>query len=262
MDRETEAGSALLDARSLRKDFGGIVAVDSFSFSVRPGQIVAIIGPNGAGKTTVFNLVTGVHPLTAGEIHFGGQRIDALKPYQIAEKGISRTFQNLQIFGNMTVVENVMVGRHSRSKVGILSGALSLPSSRSEEKRIYYAAMEMLDMVGLVSRAKQPASALPFGSQRLLELARALANEPKLLLLDEPAAGLASQETRNLERLIYRIRDGGVSILLVEHDMELVMGIADWVFVLDYGKLIAAGTPRDIQANEKVIAAYLGDETD
>ena len=253
----------LLEARNVRKDFGGVVAVDSFSFSVKKGQIVAIIGPNGAGKTTVFNLVTGVHPLTTGEIQFDGSRIDGLKPYQIAERGITRTFQNLQVFSNMTVVENVMVGRHSRSKASILSGALSLPNSRSEETQIYDVSMQMLQLVGLTSRAHEAASSLPFGSQRLLELARALAAEPKLLLLDEPAAGLVGQETEDLGQLIRRVRDSrGVSVLLVEHDMELVMGIADWIYVLDYGKLIAEGTPAEIQANQRVIAAYLGDETD
>lgn len=265
LDDSTSAvmtNGSLLDARNLRKSFGGVVAVDGFSLTVKQGQIVAIIGPNGAGKTTAFNLVTGVHPLTSGEIHFCGQRIDGLKPYEIAERGISRTFQNLQIFGNMTVAENVMVGRHPRSKAGILSAALSLPNARAEEKRIFEVAMQNLKVVGLAHRAMDAASSLPFGSQRLLEIARALAVEPKVLLLDEPAAGLAGQETKDLAQLIYRIRDSGTSILLVEHDMELVMGVADWVFVLDYGKLIAAGTPSQIQSDKKVIAAYLGEEMD
>lgn len=256
------ANGTILEATSLRKDFGGVVAVDGFSFRVTNGEIVAIIGPNGAGKTTVFNLITGVYPLTSGEIHLCGARIDGLKPYEIAERGISRTFQNLQIFSNMTVVENVMVGRHSRSKAGIISAALSLRDSRSEEKQIFEISMKLLADVGLASRAMDPASSLPFGSLRLLEIARAVAVEPKVLLLDEPAAGLAGQETAELAQLIYRIRDGGTSILLVEHDMELVMGIADWVYVLDYGRMIAEGTPSQIQSNAKVIAAYLGEETD
>lgn len=257
-DRMPVDGTALLRIDNIRKDFGGVVAVENLSFAVKQGQIMAVIGPNGAGKTTVFNLITGVHPLTGGEIEFAGRRIDGLKPYQIAERGITRTFQNLQVFGNMTVVENVMVGRHSRSKVGILGGAFSLPSSRSEEKRIYDYAMGMLEMVGLTARAEESASSLPFGSQRLLELARALAAEPKLLLLDEPAAGLTGAERQDLARLVYRIRDRGVSVLLVEHDMDLVMGIADWLCVLDYGRLIAEGAPSEIQMNQDVIDAYLG----
>jgi len=252
----------LLEAKNLKKDFGGVVAVDNFSFSVKEGEIVAIIGPNGAGKTTVFNLITGVHSLTSGEIFLHGEKINGLKPYQIAEKGISRTFQNLQIFGNMTVVENVMVGRHPRSKAGIISAALSLGSARSEEKQILEVSTKLLEDVGLASRATDLASSLPFGSLRLVEIARAVAVEPKLLLLDEPAAGLAGQETADLAQLIYRIRDGGTSILLVEHDMELVMGVADWVYVLDYGRMIAEGTRSEIQSDAKVIAAYLGDEAD
>jgi branched-chain amino acid transport system ATP-binding protein len=254
--------SVLLRANRIRKDFGGVVAVENLSFDVKSGQIAAVIGPNGAGKTTVFNLVTGVHPLTEGEIYFDGQKIDRLKPYQIAERGITRTFQNLQVFGNLTVVENVMVGRHSRSKVGILGGAFSLPSSRSEEKHIYDYAMEMLTMVGLTDRAEESASSLPFGSQRLLEMARALAAEPKLLLLDEPAAGLTGVERHDLARLVFRIRDKGISILLVEHDMDLVMGLADWLYVLDYGRLIAQGAPTEIQENQDVIDAYLGAAAD
>lgn len=252
----------LLQATTIRKDFGGVVAVDDFSFEVKRGQIVAVIGPNGAGKTTVFNLISGVHPLTSGTIHFSERRIDSLKPYQIAERGITRTFQNLQVFGNMTVVENVMVGCHCRGKVGILGGAFSLPSSRAEERRIYEHAMDRLEMVGLAARAEEPAASLPFGSQRLLELARALAAEPKLLLLDEPAAGLTGIERQELASLVYRIRDGGVSVLLVEHDMDLVMGIADHLYVLDYGKLIAHGVPREIQSNQEVINAYLGTAAD
>ncbi len=252
------ADSALLDARHIRKDFGGVVAVDDFSFKVEAGQIVAIIGPNGAGKTTAFNVVTAVHAPTRGEIYFRGERVDGLRSYQLAQRGIARTFQNLQIFANMTVVENVMVGRHSRSSTGLIAGALSLPSSRVEERRIHDYAMETLDLVGLVGRANDPAASLPFGLQRTLEIARAIAAEPKLLLLDEPAAGLTGRENEDLARLILHLRDGGVSVLLVEHDMNLVMGIADWVYVLDYGRALADGPPAAVQANEKVIAAYLG----
>ena len=250
----------LLQVTNLRKEFGGLMAVFDVNFEVEPGEILAIIGPNGAGKTTIFNLVSGVLPATGGAIHFQGHLLNSLKPHVIAGLGLARTFQTVRLFGNMTVVENVMVGRHVKTGYGLLSAAFRMPRARREEKRIRERAMEQLARVGLEAKANENALSLPFGQQRLLEIARALATEPKLLLLDEPGSGLNRPEKEELDQLIRIIRDEGTTVLLVEHDMQFVMAIADRIIVLDYGQKIAVGAPAEIQANERVIAAYLGEE--
>ncbi len=248
----------LLEARGLLKSFGGVVAVNHVDLDIHRGEILALIGPNGAGKTTMFNLISGTHRVDRGEIFFAGEDITYLRPSEVAAQGIVRTFQNLQIFGNMTVLENVMVGCHLHGKAGFFASALRLPGTAVEETRIRQRGMEFLEKVGLADQADQPAVSLPFGQQRMVELARSLAVNPKLLLLDEPAAGLTRVEAEELDRLICQVRDDGVTIFLVEHDMNLVMGIADRVMVVQYGTKIAEGTPAEVQANTAVIQAYLG----
>lgn len=252
----------ILEVKNLRKEFGGLVAVNDVSFQVQEGQIRAIIGPNGAGKTTIFNLISKFYAPTAGEILYKQERIDGLAAHKMAELGIARTFQNLQIMGNMTVLENVMVGHHCRTRHGILSSAFRLPLFRREEKESLDRCMERLEFVGLESKASRAASGLSFGEQRMVEFARALACEPRLLMLDEPASGLSISEMEKMAELIYRIRDQGITVMLIEHDMGLVMNISDMVTVLNYGQKIAEGAPREVQDNEEVISAYLGEELD
>ncbi|OCA82789.1 ABC transporter ATP-binding protein [Pseudobacillus wudalianchiensis] len=250
----------LLEVKGLTKAFGGVVAVSEVDFHLNQGEIVAVIGPNGAGKTTLFNMITGVLPPTSGQVFFDGKELTGKQPYQIAEAGITRTFQNLQVFENMSVIENVMTGVHCRLKTGFLQAGLRLMGVKKEEQQAFDIAMSCLEKVGIADLAFEPAEVLPYGNQRLLEIARASASSPQLILLDEPMAGLNPQESRQLVDIIKKKREEGMSFLFVEHDMETVMGISDRIVVIDYGKKIAEGTPAEIYENEKVIAAYLGTE--
>lgn len=255
----------ILDVRDFSISFGGLQAVDNVSIHVDTGEIVALIGPNGAGKTTLFNCVTGLYKPTEGDIAFCGNggksvRINGLKPDRITELGLARTFQNIRLFNSMTALENVMIGRHSRLKAGVLGAILRDRRTRAEERGVIDASMEILKKLGLEMYVNESASNLPYGAQRLLEIARAMATEPQLLLLDEPAAGMNLVETRRLDYIISRIRDEErITILLIEHDMNLVMSIAERIYVLDYGSLIAEGNPAEIRVNPAVIKAYLGE---
>jgi branched-chain amino acid transport system ATP-binding protein len=255
----TDAGAPLLDVRGVTKRFGGLTAVKDLSLQVPRGSLFGLIGPNGAGKTTIFNLLTGVYRPTDGQILFGGRRVDGRRPYEIASLGMTRTFQNIRLFPDMTVLENVMTARHLRSRQWLADAVIGTPRHRREERRTHERARELLAIFGLDALADEIATNLPYGSQRRLEIARALATEPKLLLLDEPAAGMNPQESLDLMDLIRWIRDEfSLTILLVEHNMKVVMGICEQIQVIDYGEAIAFGTPAEIQRNPAVIAAYLG----
>jgi ABC-type branched-subunit amino acid transport system ATPase component len=254
------SGEVLLTVKGLAKHFGGLKAVDGVDMQVRRGEIQALIGPNGSGKTTILNMLSGLYIPTAGEITLGGAAISGKKPHVITSLGMARTFQNIRLFGELTVLENVLIGRHCHSQAGLFASILHLPSQKAEEARIRAKALEMLEFVGLKGKEFAQANSLPYGQQRLLELARALASDPQLLLLDEPAAGLNAAETEALVGLLFQICTRGVTILLVEHDMNLVMNVSDHITVLNFGRKIAEGSAEKIEKNQEVIDAYLGTE--
>ncbi|HOX99284.1 MAG TPA: ABC transporter ATP-binding protein [Smithella sp.] len=249
----------MLRLSNITQIFGGLNALEDVSFSVREGSITGIIGPNGAGKTTLFNIVTGLYTQTGGDVFLGGENISFLETEELAGRGLVRTFQNVELFRKMTVLENVMVGLHTKSSSGIFSCAFKLPRQIREEKAIREKSMVWLKYTGIAELAEMTAGNLPFGKGRLLEISRALAAGPKIILMDEPAAGLNSRETAELALLIRKIRQSGVTVVLVEHDMDLVMDVCDAIVVLNLGKKLAEGTPREIQENPAVISAYLGE---
>ncbi|WP_017413447.1 ABC transporter ATP-binding protein [Clostridium tunisiense] len=253
----------LLKTNSATMQFGGLTAVNEFNLSIREGEIVALIGPNGAGKTTAFNMVTGVYTPTKGRITYEGKDITGNRPDLITKKGIARTFQNIRLFKELSVIDNVLIANHLHLKSGLVSALLKLPSYKREERAIREKSLALIERVGLMDVMNEKASSLPYGKQRRLEIARALATNPRLLLLDEPAAGMNPKETEELTEFIKEIRDEyDLTIFMIEHHMQVVMGISDRIYVLDYGVTIAQGTPHEIQNNQKVIEAYLGVKED
>ena len=250
----------LLTAKAISKRFGGVHALADVSFSIDHGEIYGLIGPNGAGKTSLFNVLTGIYSADGGEFTFDGLPLNALKPNEVAARGIARTFQNIRLFANLSALENVMVGRHARLRSNILSDILRTPFNRREEQATEDEALQLMRYVGIAHRAHDLAKHLSYGDQRRLEIARALATHPKLLCLDEPAAGMNASETAGLRQLIEAIRADGISVLLIEHDVQLVMGLCDRVAVLDYGELICEDIPAVVQKHPRVIEAYLGSD--
>ncbi len=248
----------LLKTENVTIRFGGLTAVNRVSLEIQPGRITGLIGPNGAGKTTFFNCISGVYKLDDGTVVFDGQRIDGRRGFQINEAGIARTYQVINLFRRMSVLDNVMVGMHSRLRQGFFASLVRTPFQRREEREALAGAYELLEFVGLEAKAANPAGSLSYGEQRLLEIVRGLASRPKLILLDEPAAGMNTKEKGELDVLLKRILGRGVTILMIEHDMKLMMGVADYIFVLNNGQLLAHGDPPSVQANPDVIRAYLG----
>ncbi len=248
----------ILEAKGITKSFGGLIAVNNVDFHIDEGEIVSLIGPNGAGKTTFFNTITGIYEPTSGNVQFLGEKLQKSKPFEITKLGIGRTFQNIRLFSSMTVLENVMVGQYCRTNTNLFGAIFITPKVKDEEKMVKEKALEILDFLELTDKKDEIAVSLPYGYQRRVEIARALATEPKLLLLDEPAAGMNTGEKVEMTQLIKKIRDKGYTTLVIEHDMKLVMGISDRIVVLEYGNKIAEGLPQEIQRNERVIGAYLG----